>query len=168
MHAFPAAIDQAGNWQFQLPDDFVLLFQFHRIGFYQGIAEVRHVFVADALTIQRIKSDPRASFGIIVAQDSPQVPVTDRQLFDEFTCGAPIVPFIRQELPVFLPGTRYIADIVGTIKQRRQVLDEVFDRVPVIAGGFQFAPFDPVFVYNDLVVPFGNHVIPVIGNVGAD
>ena len=117
MHAFSAAIDQAGNWQFQLSDDFVLLFQLHRVGLDQGEAEVRHVFVTDAFAVQRIEPDPGADLGGVVPQDGPQVPVTDRQLFDEFPCSTAIVPFIRQELPVFFPGTRYIADVVGTIEQ---------------------------------------------------
>ena len=167
MNAFPAAVDQAGNGQFQLSDDFVLLFQLHRVGLDQGETEVRHVFVTDAFAVQRIEPDPGADLGVVVPQDGSQVPVTDRQLFDEFPGSTAIVPFIRQELPVFFPGTRYIADVVGTIKQRRKILDEVFDRVPVITGGFQLPPFDPVLVDNDLVIPFGNHVVPVIGDVGA-
>ena len=88
MDRFPAAVYHHGHGELKLPDNGVLLVQWHIVGFYKGIAEVRHILVFDAFAVQRIETDPCAGLFLVVAEYRADVAVTFSELLDELSCGA--------------------------------------------------------------------------------
>ena len=103
MDGFPAAVDKAGNRKLQFPYKGVLLFQLKRVRFYQSIAEIRDILVLYALSVERVKANPRANLRIIITEHSADVPAAAVELLDQLACRAVVGAFRRHISAVLLP-----------------------------------------------------------------
>ena len=83
MDAFSTAVHQTGHGKLQFMDQRVLLRQIHVIALHQCVAIFHHVAVLAALAIQRVESDPRTDFRIIIAHHGSKISFAFSQLSDQ-------------------------------------------------------------------------------------
>ena len=92
MEAFLSGKYQGSHRQLQFPDEGILLFQFHVIGFHQGIPEIRHIFIPTSVPVQRIEADPRAGFRVVIPQHRANIAVAFIKGLDQLSGSPAPVP----------------------------------------------------------------------------
>ena len=155
-----AGVYETRHRQLQLADDRVLAGEILRVALHERVAVGGHVVVLHALPVERVKADPRARLGVIVAEYRADVAVVAFQLADERSGGAVISALARQIPSVLLPDLRHIADVIVLMKERLEIVDDLPRRVPAVRL-VEFLRFHPAALHHDELVAVGDLTVPV-------
>ena len=171
VQALPARMHQHDGGQLQLADQRVLLANAHAVRFDQRIAEVGHIFVLHALSVQRIEADPRPCLALVVADDRADVARAARERLDQLAGRAVIAPFCGQVSVSVLvvPCLGHIADVLAAFKEQLQIALQLLCRLPFRIERRNLALFDPVRVHDRAFLARADHAVPVqrLAGIGA-
>ena len=146
MDAFAAGVHQRRTGQFQLLDDGLLLAQLHVVALHEGVAVGGDVGILAAGAVYGIEADPRAHFGVPVAQHLAEVAAAGVQLGDELLRGAAPAAARRAALVVGHEAFGDIGHILIFLEQCLQIALELVGRVPLL-GQVQLVSFHPARVH---------------------
>ena len=166
MERFLTGVDERGDGKVHLADDRVLLRELHRVRFDERVPVLGHVLVFDAFSVERVKADPRADLGIVVAEHGADIAAAAGELFDELSRGA-ITGACRRHVPIILlPRFRNVTDVVVRVEERFEIRDQIADGIPRLVRRFDELAIFKVCGVNDLDVVV-DLVIPFEGAISA-